>query len=160
MSSTLRLATPPEKVTSKCRLVGIRLALLTLRMRENWARVFGGDEESLIGLAIVATVAERLVRCELDPELESLDKPMPPEELATCNITSIAMATGLNRETTRRKVNTLVERGLLVRGKGGVSLAPGLTQQELACATVRSQADEVRRAVNDLIRIGAVEVGS
>lgn len=154
----VRLSTPNEKVTSKCRIVGIRMALLTLRMRENWAGLFGGDEEALIGLAIVATVSERLLRRKVEPDLESLEKPMPLEELSTCNITSIAAATGLNRETARRKVNALVERGLLVKDKGTISLAPGFTQQELACATVRSQVDELRRAINDLIRAGVVEI--
>jgi IclR-like helix-turn-helix domain-containing protein len=152
------LSTPTDKVTAKCRLVGIRMTLLTLRMRENWARLFGGDEEAMIGLAIVATVSERLLRSEIDPHLESLEKPMPLEELSSCNITSIATATGLNRETARRKVNALVERGLLVKDKGGIRLAPGFTQQESACATVRSQADEVRRAINDLIRAGVIDI--
>ena len=152
----VRLATPADKVAPRNRLVGIRLAVLTLRMRENWRRLFGDDDADVIALAIVATVSERLLRSDVDPELQSLQKPMPLKELSSCNINSIAAATGLNRETVRRKVKQLVEQGLLVRERGAVGLAPGFTQQELAFEVVKSQLDELRRAMNDLIRVGAV----
>ena len=156
----VRLSTPAEKAAAKSRLVGIRLAVLTLRLRENWQRLFGDQDSMLIALAIVAIVSERLLRTELDPEFESLEKPMPLDELSPCNINSIASATGLNRETARRKVNLLVESGMLVKDGGAISLAPGFTQQALACDVVQGQLDEIRRAVNDLIRIGAIQVAS
>lgn len=156
----VRITTPAEKAATKSRLVGIRLAVLTLRLRENWQRLFGDKHSMLIGLAIVAIVSERLLRTELDPEYESLDRPMPLSELSTCNINSIAIATGLNRETARRKINALVESGMLVKDGGAISLAPGFTQQTLAHEVVQAQLDEIRRAVNDLIRVGAVDVTS
>lgn len=153
----LRLTTEAEKSAAKARLVGIRLAVLTLRMRENWQRLFGDGDATLIALAIVAIVSERLLRTELDPEYESLDKAMPLTDLSRCNINSIASATGLNRETARRKVNELVESGLLVKDGRAISLAPGFTQQPLAIETVQAQLDEIRRVVNDLIRVGAMD---
>ena len=156
----VRITTPAEKAATKSRLVGIRLAVLTLRLRENWQRLFGDKHSMLIGLAIVAIVSERLLRTELDPEYESLDRPMPLSELSTCNINSIAIATGLNRETARRKINALVESGMLVKDGGAISLALGFTQQALAHEVVQAQLDEIRRAVNDLIRVGAVDVTS
>ena len=156
----VRLITPAEKAASKSRLVGIRLAVLTLRLRENWQRLFGDQDAMLIALAIVAIVSERLLRAELDPEYESLEKAMPLTDLSRCNINSIASATGFNRETARRKVNQLVERGLLVKERGAVSLAPGFTQQALAGDIVQAQLDEIRRAVNDLIRVGAIDVAA
>ena len=156
----LRITTPAEKAAAKNRLVGIRLAVLTLRLRENWRRLFGEQDSMLIALAIVAIVSERLLRTELDPEFESLDRAMPLTELSTCNINSIAIATGLNRETARRKINALVESGMLVKYGGAISLAPGFTQQALAQEVVQAQLDEIRRAVNDLIRVGAVDVTS
>ena len=54
----LRLTTEAEKAAAKARLVGIRLAVLTLRMRENWQRLFGDGDATLIVLAIVAIVSE------------------------------------------------------------------------------------------------------
>lgn len=154
----VRVATPAEKVASTSRLVGIRLAVLTLRLRENWRRLFGEDDADIIALAIVAIASERLLRTEVDPEFQSLEKPMPLEELSSCNVNSIAAATGLNRETVRRKVEQLVKRGLLNKDGGGVRLAPGFTQQEIACEVVKAQLDELRRAINDLMRVGAVTI--
>jgi len=154
----VRLSTPAQQVGSKSRLAGIRLAVLTLRLRETWQRLFGDDDAALIALAVIVTVSDRLLRAEVDPELQSLDRPMPLDQLSTCNISSIANATGLNRETARRKVQQLVKTGLLVKKGGGVSLAPGFTQQTLAWEVVQAQLDEVRRAVNDLIRAGAIKI--
>lgn len=154
----VRLSTPSNKAAAKNRLVGIRLALLTLRLRENWQLLFGDREATLIGLAVIATVSERLLRTELDPDLESLEKPMPLDRLSTCNISSIAVATGLNRETARRRVDQLVQSGLLVKDRGSVRLAPGFTQQKLAREVVQAQLDELRRSVNELIRQGAISL--
>lgn len=153
-----RLSTPAENVMAKSRLVAVRLALLTLRMRETWRHLFGDDDAALIALATVATNSDRLLRAELDPELESLENAVPFEELSPCNINSIVAATGLNRETARRKVARLIERGLLVREQGQLRLAPGFAQQDEAHETVRVQLDQLRRAIDDLIRLGAVGV--
>ena len=154
----IQLVTPPKDADYKSRLVGIRLATLTLRLKENWRRLFGDDDTATIALAIVAIVAERLMRADLDSELESLTVPMPKEALASCNISSIAAATGFNRETTRRKVDQLARTGMIVREGSAIALAPGFTQQKLAIDAVRIQLDELRRATNDLLRVGAITV--
>lgn len=153
-----QLVTDAENATSKSRLVGIRLAALSLRLRENWARLFGDADTAAIALAIVVIISERLMRVELDAELESLSVPMPTEALARCNISSIAAATGFNRETTRRKVDQLVKAGMVIKERSIIRLAPGFTQQEIAIEVVKAQLDEVRRAANDLLRLGVISV--
>lgn len=125
-------------------------------MRENWLRLFDDHDTAIIALAIVAIVSERLMRAELDPELQTLATPMPESSLAKCNISSIAAATGLNRETIRRKLNRLCDKGLVINGAHGVRLAPGFTQQELACKVVGAQLDELMRAANDLLRADVI----
>jgi hypothetical protein len=152
----VQLATACENAIAKSRLVGIRSAMLTLRMMENWRSLFGNGDAAMIGLAIVAIMSERLMRVELASELESLALPMPIKDLGRCNISSIAAATGLNRETTRRKINQLIASGLIVREGNAIMLAPGFTQRKEAAEIVQTQLDELRRAANDLIRIGAV----
>lgn len=159
----IREGSLPKVVTTsqaevKNRLIGIRLAMLTLRMRDNWIKLFGDHQTALIALAIVVIMSERLMRSELDPELETLAVPMPTADLAKCNLSSIAAATGLNRETIRRKVDQLVRRGLVVREKGAIQLRPGFTQQKLAHDVVKIQLDELRRAFNDLLRLKALEM--
>jgi DNA-binding IclR family transcriptional regulator len=83
---------------------------------------------------------------------------MPTDDLAKCNVSSIAAATGLNRETTRRKVDQLVRLGLVVKEKGAIQLRPGATQQAIVCEAVKVQLDELRRAANDFLRMGALEL--
>lgn len=148
--------TSPKTVAAKNRLIGIRLAMLTLRIMENWRRLFRDNDSAMIALAIAVIMAERLMRSELDSDLESLTVPMPLEALSKCNISSVAAATGLNRETVRRKVNHLMEIGIVVREDGGIRLAPGFTQQELAGEVVQRQFDEWRRTTFDFLRFEVV----
>lgn len=138
--------------------MGIRLVTLTLRLRENWTRLVGYADTAAIALAIVAISAERLLRDELDPQLESLTVPMPKEALGSCNISSIAAATGFNRETARRKVDQLVEAGLIVRDGPQIRLADGFTQQQEVIDITKTQLDELRRIANDLLREGVFTV--
>ena len=146
----------PEAAAAKNRLVGIRLAMLTLRLMENWRRLFGDNDTALIALAIVTIMSERLMRSQLDPAHESLTEPMPLEALTKCNLSSVAAATGLNRETVRRKVNRLIVIGLVVKEDGAIRLAPGFTQQMVARDVVQQQFDEWRRTTADLVRFGVV----
>ena len=152
------MATSNKKVEAKSRLVGIRLAMLTLRLRDNWIQLFGDHQTALIALAIVVISSERLTRAGLDADQQSLAIPLRHDDLALCNISSVASATGLNRETTRRKIDELVRSGLLVRVGGSIRLTPGFTQQRLAADVVKTQLDELRRAVNDLLRIDALQL--
>lgn len=148
----VRLVTHSANASFKSRLVGIRFATLTLRLRQNWTQLFGDADTAAIALAIVFLGSERLLRDELDPQLKSLAVPIPVEALASCNISSIASATGFNRETARRKVNQLVQIGMVVREGSQIRLAPGFTQQQAVMDLIRSQLDELRRTANDLLR--------
>lgn len=147
------------KADANSRLVAIRLAMLTLRCMENWRRGVRDYDQAMILVAIVAITAERLTRAELDAEERNLQIPIAPGELAPCNISSIASATGLNRETARRKVNELVASGLLVKsGRGVVNFAPGRHQQTATRALIRRQLEAVNRAVSDFVRDGVLKV--
>ena len=83
---------------------------------------------------------------------------MPSEALAKFNISSIAGATGLNRETARKNVGGLIAQGMLVRDDGIILLAPGFTQQQVVSSIVLEQLEELRRAANGLLRMGAFTV--
>src|SRR5690348_4834761 len=108
-----RLLTDDPNAQSKNRLVGIRLAALTIGLRASWTELFGDSDSAAIVLAMVVISSERLLRQELGPDLQTLATQIPPELLGSCNISSIATATGLNRETVRRKVGHLVVTGLI-----------------------------------------------
>lgn len=154
----MELLTDADGADANSRIVGIRLVLLSLRLRDNWIRLFGDAETAKICLAVIATVSERLLRVDLNADLKSLSHPVAFEELTSCNISAIAAATGLNRETARRKVDQLIAKGMLVREAGSIMLAPGFTQQESVSAIVRDQLDELRRTTNALLQTGALKV--
>jgi hypothetical protein len=141
--------------TANSRLTGIRLATLTLRWMENWRRNVGDYDSAIVLLAVVAITSGRLLRTDVEPELRNIAQPFPEEELAKCSFSSIAAATGLNRETTRRKVLHLIERGYLVRlSDGSIRFSPGYIQQPRTADLVRVQLDSFARAANDLARDG------
>ena len=141
--------------SSQGRMIGIRLTMHTLRMMEKWRRNINDYDSIMILIAVVAITAEKLTRCDLDPALKDLSQAVPPDQLAPCNISSIAAATGLNRETTRRKIAGLVEQKYLVRTEDGViSFARGHLQQDYIREMVREQLDALVKTTNELCRDG------
>lgn len=146
-----------KQAAAKSRLVGIRMTLLTLRLIENWRRYVRDYDSVMILLAIAAVNGEKLTRTALEPELQDLRCPMPPERLSACNLSSIAAATGLNRETTRRKVNKLASAGLLVRREdGSIGFSEGFTQGAKTLELVSAQLEVLSRTANDLVRDGSL----
>jgi len=62
--------------------------------------------------------------------LASLMRALQTQKVAPCNALSISEATGIPRETVRRKVKELEKRGWLVReGARSLTLAPGAIEQ-------------------------------
>jgi hypothetical protein len=145
---------------ARSRLVSIRLTMLTLRCMENWRTGIDDCEKALILVAVMAISGERFTRGEeLEEELKSLRNPVPAERLPPCNISSIAAATGLNRETARRKVIELAEAGILDRSASGmISFKAGFLETESMAELVRKQLEAVVRVVNDLVREGPVKI--
>ena len=146
-----------DRSEANSRLTAIRLTMLTMRWMEKWRRNVRDYDSAMILVAVVAITAERLTRTSLEDELKRLSEPMPAEKLAPCNVSSIAAATGINRETTRRKVDALIRSGFLVKSAEGViSFRPGHLQQDYIHELVRAQLDSLVRTVNDLCRDGTV----
>ena len=153
----MQLTIDNEASEANSRLAAIRLALLTSRAMENWRRGVGDNDKAMILLAVVAICGERLTRTELPEALRSVATPLPPGVAAECNISSIAAATGLNRETTRRKVNALVAAGYLVRSEDGEISYPVERQQDPATLDfLKMQLEAVVRFANDALRDGVL----
>ena len=154
----MQLTIDNEASAAMSRLTAIRLALLTSRAMENWREGVGDNESAMILLAVVAITGERLTRIELPPDLRSVSTPLPPGYAAGCNISSIAAATGLNRETTRRKVSALIERGYLCRCPRGEICVPASREQDPAMPDfLRRQLEAVTRFANESIRDGVLK---
>jgi hypothetical protein len=139
------------------RVAGLAIAAYTLRTLEKWRTNLGDYDNVMIMISVIAISSDRLLRAELPAEYRSLAVPLDPALHAKVNISSIAHATGLNRETARRKVNGLVGRGQLVRaGDGGISLPPGLTQSDRIRDQARTQLAEICAIANQLIKMGVL----
>lgn len=151
------LAINEEEASAKSRLVAYRLISMRLRLLTLWREVTGGHEESLILMAIIAITGDRLVRSDVSPELRNMAHPVPRPLLGKCNISSIASATGLNRETARRAINRLIDRGILERSADrSVHFTPGRMQGANAYRISETQLDEFARTANALMRDGVL----
>jgi hypothetical protein len=141
------------------RLTAIRVTVLTSRLMELWRRGTRDTDTALILVAVAAITNERLLRTDLPTEMRRLENPVSEEMLGSCNVSSIAAATGLNRETARRRVNALVRQGALVRSeRGDVHFPPGFLERPEARTLVRSLLETVTRFVNDQLRDGVLEI--
>ncbi|MAW86660.1 MAG: hypothetical protein CMJ42_09045 [Phyllobacteriaceae bacterium] len=124
------------------------------------SRVFRGDLQAMIVLAIVGQVQLRATRNALRAGLDPAD--LSPERLSV-NASSIAEVTGIPRETVRRKLDRLVERGWLLRNPDS-SFRIAIVQGE---ATARSDLqgldaralERVARLFRDLEILVSTNVG-
>ena len=147
-----------EAMFDECgRVAGVALAAYTMRALERWRANLTDYDCVAIMISVIAISAERLLRTGFPPEFRSLAVPMDPKLLSKVNISSIAHATGLNRETARRKVNDLIEQGLLTRSAdGSVAFRPGLVQEDRIRTQIRGQLGEIATVANQLLRIGVL----
>jgi hypothetical protein len=153
------LVIDPEGADETSRLTGIRLTVLTTRMMELWRRGTRDGDTAMIMVAVAAITSERFTRAGLSDEMKTLEWTMPLERLAPCNVSSIAAATGLNRETARRRVNKLVKAGALIRSDAGeISFPLGHVQEPETAVLVRKQLEAVTRFVNETMKDGALRV--
>jgi hypothetical protein len=146
-----------DEMLGKSRIVALRLVQLTLRCMETWKHDVDDYDRAMILVAVAAITAERLLRGEPSASQATMTQALPASEIAKCNVSSIAAATGLNRETTRRKVDSLIELGLLVRNAGSITFSPGIVQERSTLELVRRQLDHIVRTGNELLRDGVLE---
>ena len=142
------------------RVAGIAIASYTMRAMEKWRANLTDYDCVVIMISVIAISAERLLRAGIPDPYRTLGAPIDPKILGKVNISSIAHATGLNRETTRRKVNDLIEEGLLARfDDGSVGFRPGLVQEERIRTQIRGQLGEIAAIANQLVKIGVLKKG-
>jgi hypothetical protein len=151
------LAIDEEQACAKSRLAAHRLIGMQLRLLELWRDVIGGHEEALIVMAVVAITGDRLTRIDVSPELRNMAHPVPRTVLGRCNTSSLAAATGLNRETARRVINRLIERGILERCPDrSINFTAGRMQGPNAYRVSKIQLEEFARTANALMRDGVL----
>lgn len=153
-----------DVLETKSRLAHLALLNLNLRFMENWRSAQLGstgvvlDYESLmILMAIIVISAEKVLRAELQPELQTLARQLPKAAVGKVNLSSIAAATGINRETVRRKVNNLHNAGWVARDKAGIRTVPGVIPYDVIRDVIGAQLEALTRVANQLTQIGALK---
>ena len=153
----MKIFVDPEARDLQSRVTFVRLLGLQLRLMELWRVVAGGHQEALVQMAVAAINGDRVTRSASDLRLRNMSNAMPTSLMTKCNLSSIAAATGLNRETVRRVVNRLTVNGPLVRAPdGSVNFIEGLTQGPETQRLGEAQLDEFCRTVNLLLREGVL----
>jgi hypothetical protein len=148
-----------DAFAANSRPTAIAIALFTMRFMEQWKHDVQDYDRAMMLVAVVAITSERLLRTDLENGERRLAQPISSRRLAKCNISSIASATGINRETTRRKVQSLIEAGLLQRfDDGSIGFAPGVLQKGSTLPLVRRQVDALVRVVNELMKLGTLKL--
>lgn len=157
------LSVDHEATGAKSRLVHIALLNLNLRFMENWrsAQIDTGrpalDYDSLmILMAIIVIGGERVLRTELDADLQTLAQQLPTSKVGRVNISSIAGATAINRETVRRKINNLQEAGWIIRDKDSIRTVQGVIPFEVLRDIITAQLDALTRTVNQLAKLNVL----
>jgi DNA-binding transcriptional ArsR family regulator len=135
--------------------------MMTLRLLETWRSELGLDLDSvLIVLATAAITMEKYTRQDFDPDLRDIRSAMPAELLTRCYVSSIAAATGLNRETARRKVKPLLAAGILLADeRGSIRLSPDYTRRVRTNDMLCKHLQTIVHTTNELLKLDVVDVG-
>lgn len=151
----MKLILTAETGAAQSRVTYVRLIGMQLRLWQLWRDAAGGHLEALVQMAIGVINGDKVTRGVSEASLRNMVNPMPVAMMTKCNLSSIAAATGINRETVRRIVNRLIVEGRLVRSNdGAINFAPGWTQGTLALCLGQDQLTEFSRTANLLLRDG------
>jgi hypothetical protein len=143
------------------RVIAHFVAEFILRTAESVAGSFDYDyEEALIFLTISNRNSDKAMN---DPKLRELygsyKSTIPPEHALLVSRMALARATGLPRETVRRKVAKLIQRGLVVEMPGGLRARPDLNRDPRYIAGLEPQAQNLRRLFTMLLSTGTLNIG-
>jgi biotin operon repressor len=134
---------PPRGLTAAQGLITVEGLLRILRAAGD---TYGHDYEAILiyWSVAVASVGRYLRSDDLATLIEG-GGPLPEDEHRAVSARAIAEATGLPRETVRRKIAHLVADGHLVQDDRGVRTYPGLLEQRGNQAFVQTAAREIKR---------------
>ncbi len=151
-----------QAVRDESRAVALDTAVAMLRLVEGYQEMFGTDVDRLmIMLAVGAITGERPVRGADAPDhVVRFGIPIPSSDMTRCTALAVAAATGLPRETARRKIQQMINDGLLRRDEPvGIRISEELLQSAEFQALVQRQAGEIARLANALLERGILVQG-
>jgi DNA-binding transcriptional ArsR family regulator len=160
MAAGDRVATVPDRMTAHWRAAIFPLLNLFLAMHRSLSE---HEEMTPSVLLIYVTVCvgniQKLMRERNVPADYIATAVLPREWVVPMSRSAIAAATGLPRETVRRHVAQLIERGLLMEDpRGGVTIVPGAIQDRGYEPLLEKLLTEFARTGEALLRAEVIEV--
>ncbi len=162
MAAGDRVATVPDRMTAHWRAAIFPLLNLFLAM----LRALSEHEEMgpsvlLIYCTVCVGNIQKLMRERKVPNDYIATAVLPREWVVPMSRSAISAATGLPRETVRRHVGHLIEKGLLIEDpRGGVTIVPGAIQDRGYEPLLEKLLTEFARTSEALLRSGVIEVRS
>jgi hypothetical protein len=133
----------------------MQLLINFLHRAEHERREFyGGDLD-------MAAIAEAVGVAAIEPNMRdpafrkafaNYSNVLGTERQRPINVMSVAATVGIPRETVRRKLKTLVERGILAKKDGGYVYKPGVLQQPAVTAGIERAMSDMLQFVNDCLK--------
>jgi hypothetical protein len=139
------------------RLITYFVTEFILRSAEAVSEVYDHDyEAAILFMTISNRNAEKVMS---DPKLRevygSYKSTIPPEHTLLISRMALARATGLPRETVRRKVARLIEMGWVVELADGLRARPDLHRSSDYVGALEPMAQNLRRLFTMLLAVGA-----
>ena len=140
------------------RLISYFVTEFILRSAEGVSGLYDYDyEAAILFMTISNRNAEKVMS---DPKLREIygtyQATIPPEHTLLISRMALARATGLPRETVRRKVGKLIEKGWVIELPGGLRAHPDLNRYPDYIAVIEPQAQNLRRLFTMLLTTGAL----
>lgn len=119
---------------------------------------FDFQKAIIIHTISIATGSKFIKSPELMKLYGSMDVKFPTEQQVPCSALSVSEATGLPRETTRRKIKEMVAEDLLEEDpRGGYRLKSGILQRPLVQTRMEEFVKALVRVVNVGLDLGVLE---
>jgi len=160
MRVAVRVVTNTEKMAANWRVAMFGLTNLFLTTHRSFAEagVAFTPTELQIFLTVGVANVQKLMRERQIPEGFAATEVLPREWVVPISRNAIASATGLPRETVRRQVEKLIERGLLIEDpRGGVTQPVGFIEQYQLVPMLEPMMAEFTKTAEQLIRLGVID---
>lgn len=156
----VRVITNSEKLASNWRITMFGLVNLFLATHRAFASagIAMSPSELQIFLTVGVANIQKLMRERQIPPGFAATEVLPREWVVPISRNAIASATGLPRETVRRQVERLIERGLLIEDpRGGVTQPIGYIDQYKLVPMLEPMMAEFTKTAEHLIRLGVID---
>lgn len=150
--ATAKLNVNQDVLDQKLRFAGYHVMNVFLEIARQIGQNTGLDAASILILATINNASvQRVLRHPEDAEIHTTEQALDASHFHSISRRAVAEATGLNRELVRRKINQLIEAGVVQEDEHGVKTM-NVVLHPLVGKSVRSFVAAHTHATNQLIK--------